>query len=76
MYYTQKKIEAYINYILQGNAVEYFNLSIDDHYFYVIEFIAEKMRVSKSYSAFLQELADQMNQDFGGTITLNLANFK
>lgn len=76
MYYTQKKIEAYINYILQGNAVEYFNLSIDDHYSYVIEFIAEKMQVAKSYSAFLQELAAQMNRDFGGTITLNLTNSK
>lgn len=76
IYFTQKKIETYVNYILQGDAAQYFNLSIDNYYSYVIEFIAEKMKVSKSYLTFLHEIAAHIHQSYGETITLNLTKFK
>jgi len=73
---AKKKIETYVNYILSGGALEYFKLSNDKKYSYIIEFVSEPMQVPVSYVNMLDDYANQIHQNFGETITLKIDVYK
>lgn len=73
---AKKKIEAYLNYILTGSALDYFKLSNNKKYSYIIEFIPEPMQVPVSYVTMLDDYATQIHQNFGETISLDVNAFK
>ena len=73
---AKKKIETYVNYILSGSALEYFKLSNDKKYSYIIEFIPEPMQVPNPYVNMLLDYANQIHQNFGETITLKIDAYK
>lgn len=73
---AKKKIETYVNYIQSGSALEYFKLSNNKKYSYIIEFVPEPMQVPISYVNMLDDYANQIHQNFGETITLKIDAFK
>lgn len=73
---AKKKIETYVNYILKGSALDYFKLSNNKEYSYIIEFVPEPMQVPVSYVTMLDDYATQIHQNFGETISLNVNVFK
>ena len=73
---AKKKIETYVNYIQSGSALEYFKISNDKKYSYIIEFVSEPMRVPVSYVNMLDDYSDQIYQNFGETITLKIDALK
>ncbi len=75
-YYTQKKIEAYVNYILQGGALKYFELNEQSEIRYSIEFISQQNTASNDYIEFLSDLSKQINAIPEIQINLNYSNFK
>lgn len=76
MEFAKKKIEVYVNYILTGGALEYFKLSNDKEYSYIIEFIPEPMQVPVPYVAMLDDYAAQIYQKFGNAIVLDIKAYK
>ena len=74
--YAKKKIELYVNYILSGNALNYFKLTDDKNYSYVIEFVPEPMQVPITYVNMLDDCANQIYQNYGNTIFLDTKAFK
>ena len=69
---SKKKIESYVNYILSGGALEYFKLSNDKKYSYIIEFVPEPMHVPILYINMLGDYANQIHENFGETIKLKI----
>lgn len=73
---AKKKIETYVNYILNGSALDYFKLSNNKNYSYIIEFVPEPMQVPDSYVIMLDDYVAQIHNNFGETIFLNVNAFK
>lgn len=71
-----KKIETYVNYILKGSVLDYFKLSNNKEYSYIIEFVPEPMQVPVSYVTVLDDYAAQIHRNYGETLSLNVEYFK
>ncbi len=62
IFYTRKKIEAYVDYILRGEPIKYFKLSERKKYVYKICFVTPEISVTGEYAELLDDCSRQLRQ--------------
>ena len=74
VYYTKKKIELCVNFILTGDAAKNLEISPDVVKHYDISIISQEMRVPETYLHLLDEIAAEIKQGYGDLITLQVSH--
>ena len=73
-YYTKKKIELCVNFILTGNAAKNLEISPDVVKHYDIAIISQETKVPEAYLQLLNNIAAEIKQGYGDLITLQVSH--
>ena len=73
-YYTKKKIELCVNFILTGDAARNLEISPDVVKHYDISIISQEMIVPETYLQLIDAIAAEIKQGYGNLITLQVSH--